>query len=202
MREADQPAVLSCRRDRATTHLVERRKPSAVPPDAPSLAQSLLERLAQRQRTVLGRVVVVHLQVSLALELKRHLAMLGEGVQHLRGGRRGSGTEVKETGSAAISLAEAEGATHVVQETNARVHLDNLLRARLDIESQGALDVGLAGLAGDGRRANAVRVVLRCHSGRSGQSGALKLGVGRREGGDERVPRLVSCVSSRLAWSG
>lgn len=64
-------------------HLVERRKAGAVAPDALALAEGLLERLAEGNGTVLDRVVVVDLEVALALELERHLAVLGERVQHL-----------------------------------------------------------------------------------------------------------------------
>ena len=69
---------------RGKTHLVEGRKASAVPPDALALAERLLERLAERDGAVLDRVVVVDLEVALALELERHLAVLGERVEHLR----------------------------------------------------------------------------------------------------------------------
>lgn len=65
------------------THLVERGKAGAVPPDASPFTERELERLADRERAVLGRVVVVDFQVALALDLERHAAVLGESVEHL-----------------------------------------------------------------------------------------------------------------------
>ena len=68
---------------RKGTHLVERGKAGAIPPDASPFTERELERLADRERAVLRRVVVVDFQVALALDLERHAAVLGESVEHL-----------------------------------------------------------------------------------------------------------------------
>lgn len=91
--------------DRTRQGLIQRRKSRAKALDAADLAQRLSKSLAESNRTVLRRVVVIDPQVALALQLQRHAAMLGERMQH------------------------------VVQETNARRHLDGgrrlLLRMRV-----------------------------------------------------------------------
>ena len=69
--------------DRARQRLVQRRESRAKALDAPNLAQRLSERLAQGNRTVLRRVVVIDPQVALALQLQRHAAVLGERMQHV-----------------------------------------------------------------------------------------------------------------------
>jgi len=69
---------------RARQRLVQRRMARPEAPHAADRAERLLEGGAQRQRTVLGRVVVVNPQVALALQLQRQAAVLGERVQHLQ----------------------------------------------------------------------------------------------------------------------
>jgi len=73
------------------THLVKRRISVSVPLDTLALAERLLERLAEREAAVLGRVVVVNVQVALALDGEAHAAVLGERGEHLgvSGPRRG-----------------------------------------------------------------------------------------------------------------
>ena len=51
--------------------------------DAAPVAQRLVERLAERQRAVLGRVVVVDLEVALALQLQVEARVLGQGREHV-----------------------------------------------------------------------------------------------------------------------
>lgn len=148
-------------RERGGTHLVERGKAGAVPPDPSPFTERELERLADRERAVLGRVVVVDFQVALALDLERHAAVLGESVKHLhpRDRRRSPAT----WSAACVQSLGVEGKvkvrTHVVQEADASVDFNDLLGVRSVVESDGALDVGLARLARDTRRADTLRVV-------------------------------------------
>ena len=79
------------------THLVERGVGKAVSLDTLPLAESLLERSSQGQRAVLGRVVVVDVQVTLAVERERHASVLGQRGEHLRvsAGRKGMGMTLR-----------------------------------------------------------------------------------------------------------
>lgn len=74
------------------THLVQRGISAPVPPDPPSFAQSLLESLSEGQSAVFGRVVVVNVKIPLALQVERHLTVLGERGEHLDLGEKGAVT--------------------------------------------------------------------------------------------------------------
>lgn len=104
------------KRDEAgSTHLVERSKTRAVAADAPALAEGELEGLAEGERAVLGRVVVVDVDVALAVERKREPAVLGEGVEHLarekrkQSRRRQRNVSGGETGTRRQSVGRASG---------------------------------------------------------------------------------------------
>lgn len=71
------------RQKTAQTHLVERSIGEAVSLDTLSLSQSLLERSSKSQGAVLGRVVVVDVQVTLAVERERHASVFGQRSEHL-----------------------------------------------------------------------------------------------------------------------
>lgn len=79
--------------DRTRKRLVQRRMAGAVALHALDRAERLLEREAERNRTVLGGVVVVNPRIPFARKLERHAAVLGEGMEHLSvRHRRSSGT--------------------------------------------------------------------------------------------------------------
>ena len=100
--------------DRARQGLVEGREARAEALDAANLAERLFERLAQRNRTVLGRVVVINVQVAAALQLQGQAAVLGQRLQH------------------------------VVEEAEARRHLDLLRRVdRMRVQRDRHLDLRL-----------------------------------------------------------
>lgn len=100
--------------DRARQGLVEGREARAEALDATNLAERLLERLAQRNRTVLGRVVVINVQVAAALQLQGQAAVLGQRLQH------------------------------VVEEAEARRHMDLLRRVdRMRVQRDRHLDLRL-----------------------------------------------------------
>ena len=85
-------------------------------------------------------------------------------------GGGGVGREGRKRGSARgaagrVALARERG-THVVVEADASVDLDDLLGAGEVVEREGALDLGLARLARDGRRADLLGAV-RGHGGES-----------------------------------
>ena len=63
--------------------LVERRVGVAEAADAAPIAQRLVDGGAQGQRAVLGRVVVVDVEVALAVELEVEPAVLGQRGQHV-----------------------------------------------------------------------------------------------------------------------
>lgn len=65
------------------TYLIQRRIRRSISLDTPSLTQSLLERIPQRNRTVFRRVVVVDPEITLALEFQGHASVLGQRSQHL-----------------------------------------------------------------------------------------------------------------------
>ena len=68
---------------RARQRLVERRERRAEAGDAAPRAQRLIERLAERQRAVLDRVVVVDLEVAGAGEPEIEPGVPGERAQHV-----------------------------------------------------------------------------------------------------------------------
>lgn len=200
-----------------SAHLIERREASPVPPDPPPLAESEFERLSDRERAVLGRVVVIDLQVAFALDLQAHAAVLGEGVEHLLASEyRSKGSKSGQQQSAPVPPASVKmRAAYVVEESDASVDLDDLLGVGGVVERDGALNVGLARLARDARRSDALRVVA-CHIfGRSvsGEGEARAYGIqetslffGRGEGGggEENFPLfrcLVSIASLSLLWT-
>ncbi len=67
----------------ARQRLVERRVGVAEAADAAPVAERLVDGRAQRQRAVLGRVVVVDVEIALAVELEVEPAVLGQRGQHV-----------------------------------------------------------------------------------------------------------------------
>lgn len=86
----DAASSISRFRSSLETHLVQRGISAPVPPDPPSFAQSLLESLSESQSTVFSRVVIVDVEIPLALQVERHLTVLGERGEHLDLGEKGA----------------------------------------------------------------------------------------------------------------
>jgi hypothetical protein len=129
-----------------TTYLIQGCIRRSVSLDTPSLTQSLLERIPQRNRAVFRRVVVVDPEIALALEFKGHASVLGQCSQHLSADER---TNVrigsKDRGKRC--------STYVVQEAETGRDFD-LLHARGIVEGQGAGDAGFRGFSRDGGGSN------------------------------------------------
>src|SRR5690606_19020496 len=69
--------------DHARQRLVERRVGRAEAGDAAPFAQGLIERLAERERTVLDRVMIVDLEIAPTLQAEIEAGVLGERPQHV-----------------------------------------------------------------------------------------------------------------------
>jgi len=133
----------------ALTHLIKRSVGKSVTLDALPLSQSLLERRAQGQGAVLGRVVVVDVQVSFTVERERHASVLGQSREHLQSA--GGLSEVHRFCAGKCIDTDRWrrqamiGVTHMVQKSDARADLDDLLgHARRVVEVDRTCDLGLA----------------------------------------------------------
>jgi hypothetical protein len=122
---------------RALAYLVQGSICVAVSLDPPPFAKSGFKSLAKRKSSVLRRVVIVNVQITLAFESQGESSMLSHGSIHLN--------------SRLISSLRVNygSGTDVVEEANASRNTDHLLfDSRLIVETNSAGNAGLTGLTG------------------------------------------------------